>query len=141
MLRASRSTSLLGLLDKSKTKIMNLKDEFIWGFFIYAFMPSSFSNVQLCNPMDCSPPGSSVHGILQAKNTGVVCHALLQGIFPIQRSNQHLLYLLHWQAGSLPLAPPGKYINAMLCYAKSLQSCPTLYNPTDNSPNDTIYKN
>ena len=31
------------------------------------------------NPMDCSPPGSSVHGILQ--NTGVGCHALLQGIF------------------------------------------------------------
>ena len=27
----------------------------------------------------CSPPGSSVHGILQAKNTGVCCHFLLQG--------------------------------------------------------------
>ena len=26
----------------------------------------SLSRVQLCNPMDCSPPGSSVHGILQA---------------------------------------------------------------------------
>ena len=30
--------------------------------------------------------------------------------------------------------PPGKYINAMLCYAKSLQSCPTLCDPIDNSP-------
>jgi len=29
--------------------------------------------------MDCSPPGSSVHGILPGKNTGVSCHALLQG--------------------------------------------------------------
>ena len=38
----------------------------------------------LCEPMDCRPPGSSVHGILQAKNTGVGCHALLQGIFPAQ---------------------------------------------------------
>ena len=28
--------------------------------------------------------GSSVHGILQGKNTGVGCHFLLQGIFPIQ---------------------------------------------------------
>ena len=37
--------------------------------------------------MDCSPPGSSVHGILQAKNTGVGCHALLQRIFPTQGSN------------------------------------------------------
>jgi len=33
-----------------------------------------------CDPMDCSPPGSSVHGILQ--NTAVGCCALLQGIFP-----------------------------------------------------------
>ena len=33
---------------------------------------------------------------------------LLQGFFPTQGSNPHLLCLLHWQAGSLPLAPPGK---------------------------------
>ena len=44
--------------------------------------------------MDCSLPGSSVHGILQA-NTGVGCHALLQGIFLTQGSNLHLLWLLH----------------------------------------------
>ena len=36
------------------------------------------------------------------------CHALLQEIFPTQGLNPHLLYLLHWQAGSLPLEPPGK---------------------------------
>ena len=36
------------------------------------------------------------------------CYALLQGIFPTQGSNPHLFCLLHWQAGSLPLAPPGK---------------------------------
>ena len=42
------------------------------------------------------------------KNTGVGCHALLQGIFPTQGSNPHLLHVLHWQVGSLPLAPPGK---------------------------------
>ena len=38
----------------------------------------------LCNPMDCSPLGSSVHGNSPGKNPGVACHALLQGIFPIQ---------------------------------------------------------
>ena len=37
------------------------------------------------------------------KNTGVGCHALLQGIFPTQGSNPCLLRLLHWQVGSLPL--------------------------------------
>ena len=43
-----------------------------------------------------------------AMNTGVGCYALLQDIFPTQRSNLCLLCLLHWQAGSLPLLPPGK---------------------------------
>ena len=42
------------------------------------------------------------------KNTGVGCHALLQGIFPTHGWNPCLLRLLPWQAGSLPLAPPGK---------------------------------
>ena len=42
------------------------------------------------------------------KNTGVNCHALLRGIFPIQILIPHLLSRLHWQVSSLPLAPPGK---------------------------------
>ena len=37
-------------------------------------------------------------------------HGLLQGFFPIQGSNPCLLYLLHWQASSLPLTSPGKPI-------------------------------
>ena len=45
----------------------------------------------LCNPMDCSAPGSSICGILQAKNTGVGCHFLLQGIFLTWGSNPRLL--------------------------------------------------
>ena len=36
------------------------------------------------------------------------CHTLLQGIFLTQGWNLHLLCLLHWQADSLPLVPPGK---------------------------------
>ena len=42
------------------------------------------------------------------KNTRVDCHAFLWGIFQIQGSDLGLLCLLHWQAGSLPLVPPGK---------------------------------
>ena len=61
----------------------------------------------LCHPVDCSLPGSSVHGILKARILEW-CHAFLQGIFPTQGSNPYLLCLLHWQAGSSPLAPPGK---------------------------------
>ena len=57
----------------------------------------------LCDRVDCSPPGSSVHGILQARILEWV--ALLQGIFPTQGLNPHLLHLLRWQAGSLPVVP------------------------------------
>ena len=42
--------------------------------------------------MDCSPPGSSVHGDSPGKNTGVDSHALLQGIFPTQGLNPGLLH-------------------------------------------------
>ena len=44
------------------------------------------------------------------KNTGVGCHFLLQGIFLTQGLNLNLLHLLHWQVGSLPLAPPYRYV-------------------------------
>ena len=42
--------------------------------------------------MDCSLPGSFVHGDSPGKNTGVGCHALLQGIFPTQGLNPVLLH-------------------------------------------------
>ena len=47
---------------------------------------SAFSHVRVCHPMDCSPPGSSVHGDSPGKNTGVGCHFLFQGVFLTQRS-------------------------------------------------------
>ena len=74
------------------------------------------SCLTLCDPVDCSPPVSSVCGNLQAReNTGVGCRALLQGIFLTQGLNPHLFYLLHWQAGSLPLVPPGKPVKENRC--------------------------
>ena len=58
-----------------------------------------------CNPMDCSPPGSSLcPWDFPGKNTGVGCHFLLQEIFPPQGLNPHLL---HWQVDSLPLSHEG----------------------------------
>ena len=53
------------------------------------------SYLTLCHPMGCSPPGSSVHGSLQARILGRVATFLLQGIFLTQRLNLHLLCLLH----------------------------------------------
>ena len=65
-----------------------------------------------CDPMDCSLPGFSIHGIFQAKNTGVGCHFLLQGIFPTQGLNPvscvvgRCFYGLSHQGN--PPVPPGK---------------------------------
>ena len=36
----------------------------------------------LCDPVDCSPPGSSVHEDSPGRNCGVGCHSLLQGNLP-----------------------------------------------------------
>ena len=46
--------------------------------------------VTLCDPVDCSPPGYFVHWDHPSKNTGMGCHALFQGIFPIQGLNPGL---------------------------------------------------
>ena len=48
------------------------------------------SCLTLWDPMDYSPPRSSVHGILQSKNTGMGCQSLLQGIFLTQALNPGL---------------------------------------------------
>ena len=66
----------------------------------------------LCNPIDCSPPGSSVHGILQTRILEWVAISSSRGPFQPRDSNLHLLCLLHWQAGSLPLGPRGKPVKS-----------------------------
>ena len=73
-----------------------------------------------CDPMDCSSPGSSAHGTLQA-STGVGCHLLLQGILLTQRTNLGLLCLLYWQSYSLPVAPPGKPLSSIHTVIKMLK--------------------
>ena len=67
----------------------------------------------LCNPMDCSPPGSSVHDNSAGKNTDVGCHAVLQ-IFPTKGLNPGV-EPRGWtqaestlQVDSLLSQPPGK---------------------------------
>ena len=65
----------------------------------------------LCDLMDCSPPGSSVHGDSLGENTGVGSHALLQGIFPTQGSKpgilhcRWILYCLSHQGSPWALGP------------------------------------
>ena len=68
----------------------------------------------LCTPMDCCPPGSSVHGILQAWILEwIAMPSSRESSRPRDRSCISLWHLLHWQEGSLPLAPPGKPLACM----------------------------
>ena len=61
----------------------------------------------LCDLMDCSPPGFSVHGDSPGKNTGMSCHALLQGIFRWYR--QTLSHLSHQRSPISSEATPPLY--------------------------------
>ena len=51
------------------------------------------SCLTLCDPMNCSPPGSSIHGIFQAEILEWVVISSSKGIFHTQGSNPHLLHL------------------------------------------------
>ena len=69
---------------------------------------SGFSHVQLFVTLWLQPAKLLCPWDSPGKNTGVGCHAPLQGIFHTQGWNLSLLCLPHWQVGSLPLTPPGK---------------------------------
>ena len=83
-----------------------------WKYSIECVRPKLFQLYPtLCNPMDCSLQGSSIHGILQARILEWIAMPSSRGIFPTQGLIPHLLCLLQWQAGFfffLPLVPPGK---------------------------------
>ena len=89
------------------------------------------SCLTLCNPMDCSPPGSSAHGIFQAR-------VLEWGAIAFSASGPYkmLFNLIHVSQG-FPhrLVDKESTCNAgAAAAAKSLQSCPTLCDPRDSSP-------
>ena len=103
-----------------------------WNTCVWAY---SLSCVQLCDPMDCSPPGSSVHGDSPAENTGVGCHAFLQGIFPNQGSNPGLP---HYRRILYHLSHQGTPYMCTYVYEKvkvsHLVLCLPLCDPMDWSP-------
>ena len=66
----------------------------------------------LWDPVDCSPPGSSLHGIFQAGILEWGCRSLLQGIFPAQKLN---LSLPHCQVDSLPWCHLGSPFFMTVC--------------------------
>ena len=102
-------TLQLPLFNKAQACMCNERDKWITHFFIILTSEVAQSCPTLCDPMDCSPPASSVHGDSPGKNTGVGCHALLQGIFSTQGSNPGIEpRSLTLQVDSLPSKPPEK---------------------------------
>ena len=106
----------------------------------------------LCNPLDCSPPGPSVHGDSPGKNTGVVCHALFNATTAATAAAKLLQLCLTDSMRPHRRQPtrlrclwdsPGKN-TAVGCYfllqctkvkseSEVAQSCPTLSDPVDCS--------
>ena len=72
----------------------------VWDTMDFALLPSegegevAQSCLTLCNPMDCSLPGSSIHGIFQARVLVAkwVAISFSRGIFPTQAPNPGLLH-------------------------------------------------
>ena len=75
-----------------------------------------FSHVRLFyDPMDCSPPGCSVHGIFQARILERVAISFSRGPSWPRDQTPYVLYLLLWQADSLPLSHQGSSSFSPLC--------------------------
>ena len=68
----------------------------------------------LCNPMDCTLPGFSVHKISQARILEWVAMPFSRGSSPPRDGTHVSLCFLHWQGGSLTLIPPRKPPFSML---------------------------
>ena len=85
---------------------------------------SLHSCLSLCDAMDCSLPGSSVRGILQARILEGVAISYSRGSSqPKNRTHVSYIYL-HWQAGSLSRVPPGKPLISNICTC--IDSCLSL---------------
>ena len=99
-------------------------------FYINVCVLSLQSCPTLCGPMDCSHQAPVSMGS-PGKNTGVGCHALLQGIFPTRGSNLLLLRLLHWQAERFCTTSATWKAPSQLWVSDSSSLCPTLCDPMD----------
>ena len=93
---------------------------------LHACIESLHSCLTLCNPMDCSPPGSSVLGILQARILEWVAMAFTRGSS----------WPRGWTCISKSVALTGGFFTtSVTCEAQIVaQQCPTLCNPMDCSP-------
>ena len=73
---------LYGKSNNNNKSLVRLTEKLKSNYSAYLLLRvCAFSHVRLCGLMNCSPSGSSVHGIFLGKNIGMGCHVLLQRIF------------------------------------------------------------
>ena len=129
----------------------------MWSRLVITFLPRSKCPSCLGVPLWAVSDSLQPHGLQPArllcpwdspgKNPGVSCHALFQGISPAQAQNPHLLCLLHWQAGSLPLAQLGKpcmYSKQWQFYSSFSSLCSfylILFSSARTRPSKTVLNN
>ena len=94
--------------------------------YIYAYIYAAAAAAKslqscptLCNPTDGSPPGSPVPGILQAKNTGVGCHFLLQCMK--EKSESEVSQSCPTLSDPMDCSPPGSSVHGIF-QARVLES-------------------
>ena len=103
-------------------RLMEVPNLHVQSHLIYMCASAHSAVSTLCDSTDYSPPGSSVHGIFQARILEWVAISSSRGIFS-SRGN-YLLCLLHWQVDSLPLSHLGSIIwyvcppQIIICYFK-----------------------
>ena len=95
---------------------------------------------QLCptlwDPMDCSPPGPSIHEYFPGKNTRVGCHSLLQGIFPTKGTNlghlhcRQILYRLSQLGSPVNIMGESSYVFLLHQWQRCKLSCVELSQPS-----------
>ena len=92
---------------------LNLGGCLFWGLRIQSYVPAKSlqSYLTLCDPIDCSPPGSSIHGIFQArvlKWVAIAFSRLLSSMWNLPRPR--ISYVSPTLAsGFLTTEPPGKF--------------------------------
>ena len=96
----------------------------------YCMVLSRFRCIRLCDLMDCGLSCSSVHGILQARILEWVAISSSRGSSRLRDWTQ-VPWVSRIVGGFFTAEPPGMPTQRS---AKSLQSCPTLYDPRDGSP-------
>ena len=87
-----------------------------WKFILFCASTKLLQSCPtLCNPMEHSLPGSSVHGILQARVLEWVAVSFFRGSsWPRDGTCVSYISYIGRQVFFLPLAPPGKPINSNL---------------------------